>query len=42
MSWVAATVGDHGWAISGRHGDEVAVELVRTRGKVQVSVLYSH
>ena len=24
MSWVAATVGEHGWAISGRHGDEAA------------------
>jgi Domain of unknown function (DUF4262) len=24
MSWVAATVGEHGWAISGRHGDKVA------------------
>ena len=24
MSWVAATVGEHGWAISGRHGDETA------------------
>ena len=24
MSWVAATVGEHGWAISGRHGDAVA------------------
>jgi hypothetical protein len=24
MSWVAATVGEHGWAISGRHGDDVA------------------
>ncbi len=24
MSWVASTVGEHGWAISGRHGDEVA------------------
>jgi hypothetical protein len=24
MSWVAATVSEHGWAISGRHGDEVA------------------
>jgi hypothetical protein len=24
MSWVASTVGEHGWAISGRHGDQVA------------------
>ncbi len=24
MSWVAATVGEHGWAISGRHADEQA------------------
>jgi hypothetical protein len=24
MSWVASTVGEHGWAISGRHGDKVA------------------
>src|ERR1700760_1749191 len=24
MSWVAATVSEHGWAISGRHGDDVA------------------
>jgi hypothetical protein len=24
MSWVTATVGEHGWAISGRHGDEEA------------------
>ncbi|MDX6342867.1 MAG: hypothetical protein QOH87_3005 [Trebonia sp.] len=24
MSWVAGTVGEHGWAISGRHGDEAA------------------
>jgi hypothetical protein len=24
MSWVAATVGEHGWAISGRHGDAAA------------------
>jgi hypothetical protein len=24
MSWVAATVGEHGWAVSGRHGDELA------------------
>jgi hypothetical protein len=24
MSWVTATVGEHGWAISGRHGDEAA------------------
>jgi hypothetical protein len=24
MSWVATTVGEHGWAISGRHGDETA------------------
>src|SRR5579863_5505244 len=24
MSWVAATVGEHGWAVSGRHGDEEA------------------
>ncbi|MGH3280972.1 MAG: DUF4262 domain-containing protein [Trebonia sp.] len=24
MSWVAATVGDHGWAVTGRHGDEAA------------------
>jgi Domain of unknown function (DUF4262) len=24
MSWLAATVGEHGWAISGRHGDEAA------------------
>lgn len=24
MSWVATTVGEHGWAISGRHGDEAA------------------
>jgi len=24
MSWVAATVSEHGWAISGRHGDEAA------------------
>jgi hypothetical protein len=24
LSWVATTVGEHGWAISGRHGDEVA------------------
>jgi hypothetical protein len=24
MSWVAATVGEHGWAVSGRHGDEAA------------------
>ena len=24
MSWVATTVGEHGWAISGRHGDKVA------------------
>src|SRR5579871_3314958 len=24
LSWVAATVGEHGWAISGRHGDEMA------------------
>jgi hypothetical protein len=22
MSWVASTVGEHGWAISGRHGDQ--------------------
>jgi glycogen debranching enzyme len=25
-----------------RHGDEVSVELLRTRGKVQVSVVHSH
>src|SRR5579871_1257293 len=24
MSWVATTVGEHGWAISGRHGDQEA------------------
>jgi len=24
MSWVASTVGEHGWAISGRHGDRAA------------------
>jgi hypothetical protein len=24
LGWVAATVGEHGWAISGRHGDETA------------------
>jgi uncharacterized protein DUF4262 len=24
MSWVAATVGEHGWAVSGRHGDKAA------------------
>jgi Domain of unknown function (DUF4262) len=24
MSWVASTVGEHGWAISGRHGDQAA------------------
>jgi hypothetical protein len=24
MRWVAATVGEHGWAITGRHGDEAA------------------
>src|ERR1700749_655956 len=24
MSWVAATVGEHGWAISGRHADGAA------------------
>ena len=24
MSWVAVTVGEHGWAVSGRHGDELA------------------
>ena len=24
MSWVATTVGEHGWAISGRHGDRSA------------------
>ncbi len=24
MSWVASTVGEHGWAISGRHGDREA------------------
>jgi hypothetical protein len=24
MSWVASAVGEHGWAISGRHGDEAA------------------
>jgi hypothetical protein len=24
LSWVATTVSDHGWAISGRHGDEAA------------------
>src|ERR1700744_6378537 len=24
MSWVTATVGEHGWGISGRHGDEEA------------------
>lgn len=24
MSWVAATVGEHGWAVTGRHGDEAA------------------
>ena len=24
MSWVATTAGQHGWAISGRHGDEEA------------------
>jgi len=24
MSWVAATVGEHGWAVSGRHGDHAA------------------
>ena len=24
MNWVAATVGEHGWAVSGRHGDEAA------------------
>jgi Domain of unknown function (DUF4262) len=24
LSWVAATVGEHGWAISGRHGDDAA------------------
>jgi hypothetical protein len=24
MSWVATTVGEHGWAISGRHGDRHA------------------
>lgn len=22
LSWVAATVGEHGWAVSGRHGDD--------------------
>ncbi len=24
MGWVAATVSDHGWAVTGRHGDEAA------------------
>jgi hypothetical protein len=24
LGWVAATVGEHGWAVSGRHGDEAA------------------
>jgi hypothetical protein len=24
MSWVASTVSEHGWAISGRHGDQAA------------------
>lgn len=24
MSWVAATVEEHGWAVTGRHGDEAA------------------
>jgi Domain of unknown function (DUF4262) len=32
MSWVAATVGEHGWAISGRHGDEAAPPWAYTVG----------
>jgi len=24
LNWVAATVGEHGWAVSGRHGDRAA------------------
>ena len=32
MSWVATTVSDHGWAISGRHGDQAAPPWAYTVG----------